>query len=290
MSERIPESELIINPDGSIYHLNLKPEHLASTVITVGDPDRVEKISRNFDSIDFKGSKREFVAHTGSYKGKRMTVLSTGMGTDNIEILMTELDALVNVDFQTRLPKTTHTSLDIIRIGTSGSMQGTLPVDSLLVSKYGIGLDTLMSFYTNHYSDFEKQVGETIHKSLGLSFTPYCVSGSEKLLQQMGEGLLIGNTVTCPGFFGPQGRKVRLTPAIPDLIEKLNKIRIGDFLLTNFEMETAGYYAMGRLLGHEVLSLNAIVANRINHTFSKNADQAMNALIQHTLEQLTGKI
>ncbi|WP_304516500.1 nucleoside phosphorylase [Cecembia rubra] len=286
MKKRIPESELIINPDGSIYHLNLKPEHLASTVIAVGDPERVQKVSKNFDSIEFKISKREFVTHTGYYKGKRITAISTGMGTDNIEIFMTELDALVNVDFATRLPKDTHTSLDIIRIGTSGSMQKAIAAGSLLASSYGIGLDTLMAFYSTNYSSLEEKVGQAIQKDLKLSFTPYCIQGSEKLLEQVGKGLIIGNTVTCPGFFGPQGREVRIKPAIPDIIEKLSKIDVEGFQLTNFEMETAGYYAMGRLLGHEVISLNAIIANRITHEFSNDAYGIVDRLILETLDKL----
>jgi uridine phosphorylase len=286
MSKRIPESELIINPDGSIYHLNLKPEHLASTVIAVGDPDRVSKVSQYFDEIEFKISKREFVTHTGFYKGKRLTVMSTGMGTDNIEIFMTELDALVNIDLQTRLPKENHTTINIIRVGTSGSMRKEIPAGTLLASEYGIGLDTLMSFYRTEYSDLEQKIGTKIQEDLGLSFTPYCVKGSKKLLDILGEGLLVGNTVTCPGFFGPQGREVRIKPAIPDIIEKLGNIDLEGFKLTNFEMETSGYYAMGRLLGHEVLSLNAIIANRISHEFTKDAYGLVDKLIQHTLKKL----
>lgn len=286
MSKRIPESELIINPDGSIYHLNLKPEHLASTVIAVGDPERVAKISKYFDSIEFEITKREFVTHTGYYQGKRITVISTGMGTDNIEIFMTELDALVNVDLETRLPKETHTSLDIIRIGTSGSMRQEIPAGSMLASAYGIGLDTLMAFYTTHYTELEEKVGKAIQESLNISFLPYCIQGSGRLLEKLGEGMVIGNTATCPGFFGPQGREVRLKPAIPDIIEKLGAINVDGFQMTNFEMETAGYYAMGRLLGHEVLSLNAIVANRVTQEFASNSYQIVDELIQHTLKKL----
>lgn len=286
MTKRIPESELIINPDGSIYHLNLKPEDLASTVIAVGDPDRVEKVSQYFDSIEFKTSKREFVAHTGHYKGKRITAISTGMGTDNIEIFMTELDALVNVDFKTRLIKEKHTSLDIIRVGTSGSMQKDIPAGSLLASAYGIGLDTLMAFYSTSYTDLEKNVANTVRKSLNLPFLPYCIEGSQKLLKLLGDGLKVGNTATCPGFFGPQGREVRVKPAIPDIIEKLASVKVDGFRITNFEMETSGYYAMGRLLGHEVMSLNAIVANRITQEFANNPYEIVDNLIKHTLKKV----
>jgi uridine phosphorylase len=288
MSNFIPESELIINSDGSVYHLNLKPEHLASTVIAVGDPDRVKEVSRYFDEVEFKLNKREFITHTGSLGGKRLTVMSTGMGTDNVEIFMTELDALVNVDFATRMIRPQHTSLQIIRIGTSGSMQQDLPAGSLLASAYGVGLDTLMSFYQLEQNELEMKLGYKIQDLLGLSFRPYCVQGSENLMKLLGDGLLKGNTVTCPGFFGPQGRKVRLTPAIPDIIEKLSGLTVDGLTLTNFEMETAGYYALGSLLGHEVLSLNAIVANRINKTYDTSAHETVDKLIRHTLTRITG--
>jgi uridine phosphorylase len=286
MNKRIPESELIINPDGSIYHLNLKPEHLASTVIAVGDPDRVHKVSQYFDEIEFKISKREFVTHTGTYKGKRITAISTGMGTDNIEIFMTELDALVNIDLKTRIPKKKHTSLNIIRIGTSGSMRTEISTGSMLASKYGIGLDSLMSFYNIEKTALESEVGKKIKEELGLSFEPYCIEGSTSLLKLLGSDMTQGNTVTCPGFFGPQGREVRLRPAIPNIIEKLAAINLDGFKMTNFEMETAGYYAMGRLLGHEMLSLNAIVANRITHEFAKDAYKIVDNLIKETLKKL----
>lgn len=275
---------MIINPDGSIYHLNLKPEHLASSIITVGDPERVAAVSRHFDEIEVKISRREFVTHTGSYKGKRLSVMSTGMGTDNIEIFMNEVDALVNVDFQTRLPKEKHTSLNIVRVGTSGSMQAHIPAGALLASVYGIGLDTLMQFYPGSYSDLETKVGTVVQEALSLPFKPYCVQGSEVLLEKVGMGLIFGNTVTCPGFFAPQGRMVRVRPAIPDIIERLSRVQVHDFMLTNFEMETAGYYAMGRLLGHEVLSLNAIVANRITKEFAADPGEIVERLITHTLE------
>jgi uridine phosphorylase len=286
MNKFIPETELIINPDGSIYHLNLKPENLASTVITVGDPDRVKQVSKHFEEIEFATSKREFVTHTGRYKGKRLSIMSTGMGTDNIEIFMTELDALVNVDLKNRQPKEFHTTLQIIRVGTSGSMRREIPAGSMLASVHGIGLDTLMTFYKGEFTELERKYSDIIKESLKIEFRPYCVQGSSKLLKILGEGLLHGNTVTCPGFFGPQGREVRVKPAIPDIIEILADVDVDGFKLTNFEMETAGYYAMGRLLGHEALSLNAIVANRITKEFSKDAGSIMDKLILHTLEKV----
>ncbi|MBS9525577.1 nucleoside phosphorylase [Litoribacter alkaliphilus] len=286
MTNPIPASELIINPDGSIYHLHLKPEDIAHDIITVGDPDRVEAITQHFDHVELKVSKREFVTHTGTYKGKRLTVMSTGMGTDNIEIFMTELDALVNVDLKTRLPKEEHTSLNIVRVGTSGSMQQDIPAGALLASAYGVGLDTLMTFYTAEQSNEEVAVGEGLQKALDIPFAPYCFEGSKTLLTKLGTGLVIGNTATCPGFFGPQGRQVRLKPAIPDIIERLSGFKLGDFQLTNFEMETAGYYALGRMLGHETLSLNAIVANRVAHQFVDNPAEVVDRLIKHTLDNI----
>ncbi|HSJ67802.1 MAG TPA: nucleoside phosphorylase [Anditalea sp.] len=286
MTKIIPASELIINSDGSIYHLNLKPENISSTIIAVGDPERVAAISKHFDTLEFEMAKREFITHTGMYRGKRLTVMSTGMGTDNIEIFMTELDALVNIDLETRLPKKVHTSLEIVRVGTSGSMRNEIPAGSKLASAYGIGLDTLMTFYNAEQTDFEKKVGSSVQSELGLPFTPYCFQGSQKLLDRLSNGLIIGNTVTCPGFFGPQGREVRLKPAIPDIIERLGAVELDKFKLTNFEMETAGYYAMGRMLGHEVLSLNAIVANRISHEFADDPGAIVEELILHTLQHI----
>lgn len=286
MDNFIPESELIINPDGSIYHLNLKPEHLASSIITVGDPERVTAVSRYFDEIEIQVSRREFVTHTGYYKGKRLSVISTGMGTDNIEIFMNELDALVNVDLHTRRPKQAHTSLQIVRVGTSGSMQPDIPAGSLLASVYGIGLDSLMQFYSGEYSEHEIAVGNAVQKALSLPYRPYCMKGSDLLLKKLGNGLFHGNTVTCPGFYAPQGRMVRIKPAIPDIIERLSQIEFPDLALTNFEMETAGYYAMGRLLGHEVLSLNAIVANRVTKDFAAEPGEIVDRLILHTLEAI----
>lgn len=286
MNNIIPDSELILNADGSVYHLNLKPEHLASTVLTVGDPGRVAMISGKFDEVEVMVSKREFVTHTGIYRGKRLSVMSTGMGTDNIDIFMTELDALANVDLAARIPKKKHTFLNIIRLGTSGSMQRNIPEGTLLASRYAVGMDSLMTFYQGRYTELEKKIGIAVQKQLSLPFAPYCVEGSSILLERFGKDILEGNTLTCPGFFGPQGREVRLKPGIPNLIEKLSLLRINNICLTNFEMETAGYYAMGRLLGHEVLSLNAIVANRVNKKFSPNPDEVVERLIAHVLNHI----
>ena len=286
MLSPIPESELIINPDGSIYHLRLKPGQVADTVITVGDPNRVAKISDHFDRLELQVTHREFVTHTGWYKGKRISVISTGMGTDNVEIFMTELDALFNVDFNSRLPKSTHKSLNIVRIGTSGSMQSTLPEGTILSSSKAVGLDTLMAFYSIPQTNLEQQIAKQVQIRLDLPFRPYCVSGSEMLLKQIGKDLPSGITVTCPGFFGPQGREVRLKPRIPNLFDLLGAQPFQNESFTNFEMETAGYYAMGKMLGHEVLSMNAIVANRISGKFSADPTGVVDKLIASVLDNI----
>ncbi|RYU79037.1 nucleoside phosphorylase [Hymenobacter persicinus] len=288
----IPDSELILNKDGSIYHLNLLPDHLSDTIITVGDPERVPLISQHFDSIETRISKRDFVTHVGYYQGKRLTVISTGMGTDNIDILMNELDALVNIDFVTREPRPQEEriQLRIVRVGTSGALQADIPVGSHLVSEHGIGLDSLMQFYPLVETGLEVEVAAGIQQALDLPYRPYAVRGADLLREQLGAGMIVGNTLTCPGFYGPQGRVLRLDLRLPDLISRFQGFRHqsaeGEFRLTNFEMETAGYYALGRMLGHEVVSLNAIVANRATGEFATNAEAAVNDLIAKTLDRI----
>ncbi len=283
---RIAESELIINKDGSVYHLNLKPEHIADTVIAVGDPSRVHHVSKHFDKIEFEMNKREFITHVGHYKGKKITVISTGMGTDNIEIFFTELDALVNIDFKTREVKPDKRSLDIIRIGTSGGMQEDIPIGSHLVSEYGLGLDTLMYFYKFPQGEFEKTIIKKLKKEVKLPFTPYLAKASTKLLAQIGTGMIKGNTITSPGFYAPQGRKIRLDLRLPHLLADLNCFHHEDFWLTNFEMETAAYYALATMLGHEMLSVNAIIANRIKEQFSTDSQKVIDELIIKVLNRL----
>jgi uridine phosphorylase len=282
----IPESELILNRDGSIYHLNLLPEHISDTIITVGDPGRVHKITQYFDTIDFEMNKREFITQTGTFNKKRITVISSGMGTDNVEILLTELDALVNIDLKRRSLKEKRTRLNIIRIGTSGSLHADIPLDSLLVSHAAIGLDTLMCFYQLPQSDQEKDITRQLQEKLNLPFQPYCVNGSSQLRERLAFDMAGGNTVTCPGFYAPQGRRLRLGLKLPALINELTYFHPHDFWITNFEMETAGYYALGRLLDHQVLSLNAIVANRITNQFSKDPDKIIDALVKKVLERI----
>jgi len=285
---RIPESDLILNSDGSVYHLNLLPKHISETIITVGDPNRVYRVSQYFDDVEFEMNKREFITHVGKYKGKRVTVISTGIGTDNIEIFFTELDALINVDLKTREPRTKRKKLKVIRIGTSGSLQEDVPLDSHLVTDYAVGFDNLMSFYNHEMDAFEESLAKDIQKKTKISFTPYVVRGSSLLRKQYAADIAVGNTITSPGFYAPQGREIRLPLRYPKMLEDLSKYRIkaNDFRLTNFEMETAGYYAMARLLGHEVLSVNAIIANRVKSKFSKDPNKVVDGLIKKILSRI----
>jgi len=283
---QIPESELILHPDGSVFHLRLLPEQLGNIVFTVGDPDRVSTVSRHLDQIDFKLQNREFITHTGWKNGHRVSVISTGMGTDNIEILMTELDALVNVDLQTRQVKEKKTSLHIIRIGTSGSLQEDLQTGTLLASEIAIGMDTLMAYYPELSGP--QDFGQAIQAELGLSFRPYQAAASTKLLGMLDASIPRGITLTCPGFYAPQGREVRLKPRFDLLIERLAALRVEGRYLTNFEMETAGYYALGELLGHEVLSLNAILVNRPLKKFAADGEKTVEKAIQTALATFAG--
>lgn len=279
-------SELILNRNGSVYHLNLLPENVADIIITVGDPDRVAQVSRHFNSIEFKIRKREFVTHTGTYNGKRLSVISSGIGTDNVEILMNELDILANVDLKTRKIKETKKQLEIIRIGTSGAIQDQIPVGSYVVSKSALGLDSLMFFYNLFQSDFDREITAEIQKSIGIYFQPYYVQGSARLMNKFGYDMIQGNTLTCPGFYAPQGREIRVSSLIENLIQKISQYQKEEFHITNLEMETAGYYALGKIFDHEVLSLNAIVANRISNKFAGNPEKTIAELIELTLERI----
>jgi uridine phosphorylase len=284
---KITPTDLIINADGTIYHLNLHPENLADTIITVGDPDRVKFVSQYFDTIELKINKREFVTHTGYLKGKRLSVISSGIGTDNVEILMNELDALANIDFNTLEVKPKHKTLNIIRLGTSGSLQKSIALDSFVVSEWGIGFDALGFFYESEPNETTKKLKE----EFGLEFMPYCNPSGHDLFQlfteNMPENWCTGATVTCPGFYAPQGRTLRYTPKIEGLLKKFNQFYHNGIALTNLEMETAGYYLMGKVLGHEVLSISAILANRMTNEFSQHADKQVDSLIKFALERLT---
>jgi len=283
---RISETDLILNPDGSVYHLNLLPKHISDTIITVGDPGRVYMVSQFFDEVEFEMNKREFITHVGKFNGKKVTVISTGIGTDSIEICFNDRDALVNIDLKTREPKARKRKLKIIRIGTSGALQEDVPLGSHLVSDYAVGLDNLMNFYDLPMDDFEAGVAHDLHRKTGLPFLPYVVRGSQSLREQIGFDMMQGNTVTCPGFYAPQGRQLRLPLRFPKLLEDLNYYHKGEFWLANFEMETSGYYAMARLLGHDALSVNAIIANRVKNKFSKNPNKVVESLIKKVLDRL----
>ena len=285
----IQSSELILNPDGSVYHLNLKPEHIAHDIIFVGDQNRVEKITQFFDTIEYSTQKREFKTQTGYFKGKKMTVMSTGIGPDNIDIVMNELDALVNIDLKTRKPKEIVTSLNIIRIGTSGSLQADIPCDSIVMSQYGLGLDNMLRSYlidgiceTEMEDAFIKQTNWDLRKG-----RPYVIKGSTLLEAKLeSAGIYKGFTGTAGGFYGPQGRVLRLDIQDPSLNSKMDRFEYDGIKMTNLEMETGAIYGLGKLLGHECLSLNAIIANRATGTFSEDPYKAVDALITYALDKL----
>ena len=285
----IQASELILNPDGSVYHLNLKPEHIAHDIIFVGDQNRVEKISNQFDTIEFSFQKREFKTHTGTLNGKRISVISTGIGPDNIDIVMNELDALVNIDLKTRQPKSTLTSLNIVRIGTSGSLQADIPVDSFVMSKYGLGLDNMLRSYLVDEISNSKMEESFINYTNWDSRKgrPYVISCSEKLEQLIeSDKIHKGITATAGGFYGPQGRVLRLDIQDKNLNSKMDTFQFEGYIITNLEMETAAIYGLSKLLGHNALSLNAIIANRATGTFSEDPYKAVDELIKYTLEKL----
>jgi len=284
---RIPESELILNSRGAIYHLNLRPEELAADIITVGDPDRVREVSKHFDQVEVTQQHREFVTHTGRLGKKRISVVSTGIGTDNIDIVFNELDALVNIDFDTRTIKERLSSLNIIRLGTTGSLQGDIAVDEMVASTHGLGIDNLLNYYRLEPGEEEKALLQQFvtHTQMNASLAhPYISTGSVGLLKHFVEGFHQGITVTTPGFYGPQGRVLRLGLRLPDLIDALTKFQFGPYRITNFEMETSAIYGLGKLLGHQCLSLSVIVANRITKTFSKDATSAVENLIKKSLD------
>ncbi len=287
---RIGESELILNPDGSIYHLNLKPENIADTIIFVGDQNRVPKVAKHFDSIEFETQKREFRTITGTYKGKRLSVISTGIGPDNIDIVMNELDALVNINLETRTIKKEHTALTIVRIGTSGSLQMDIPVDHFVLAEYGLGLDGLLWSYAcdtvveKELSDaFEKHTNWHLRKA-----KPYIVQNHPELtkLLEGGEKVHKGITATAGGFFGPQGRVLRLALDDATLNNKIDSFSHNGHRVTNLEMETSAIYGLSKLMGHKACSMNCIIANRRTKNFSQDPYGAVEELIEYTLDKL----
>jgi len=290
---RIAESELIINPRGAVYHLDLRPEEIAGTVVTVGDPDRVKEVSKHFDSVEVKRQHREFISHTGYVGKKRLTVLSSGIGPDNIDIVINELDSLVNIDFETRQVKNKLSSLNIIRLGTSGSLQADIPVDSFVVSTHGLGIDNLLNFYRHEQNDEEQQLLQSFvtHTQMhGQMSYPYISSAAASLIKNFVKDFHQGITVTCPGFYGPQGRVLRLGIRNPSLINRLTDFRFGQHRITNFEMETSAIYGLGKLLGHNCLAINAIVANRVVKEFSKDGKAAVEKMIVRFMEIFSGSI
>lgn len=291
VSERIAESELILNNRGAIYHLNVRPEELATTIITVGDPDRVEQVSQRFDKVEGMYQHREFVTHTGYIGRKRLSVVSTGIGTDNIDIVLNELDALANIDFTTRKIKADLTRLQIIRLGTSGALQSDIPVDGFVVSSFGLGLDNLLPWYELENTATEQSVLTAFREQVQLrpgSASPYLSAAADTLLPHFKEGFHTGITVTCPGFYAPQGRALRGALSHPALLEQLTAFQYDKHRITNFEMETAGIYGLGRVLNHHCLSISTIVANRILRGFSKDGATAVQRMIEKSLEVIAG--
>lgn len=282
-------SELILNDDGSIYHLHLHPEQVAPLVLTVGDPDRVEKVSRHFDQVEHRVQKREFVTHTGRIGTTRVTVISTGIGTDNVDIVLNELDALVNIDLQTRTIRDDLRSLDIVRIGTSGTVQPTIDVDSLLVSHYGLGLDSMVNFYATQPTDRERAFAETFAQAMGHpALVPYFFEGSADLYGRFDHGFLPGVTASCAGFYAPQGRTLRARPRVADWVDRLAGFEHDGLRITNLEMETAALIGLGRVLGHRVTAVNAILANRATGQFSSHPHAVVEQAIERTLDVLAG--
>jgi len=286
---RIGESELILNPDGSVYHLKLRPEELARNIMVVGDPGRVPAVSKHFDRIEIQRHNREIVSHTGYIGNQRLTVLSTGMGTDNIDIVLNELDALVNIDLEQRAIKDQHTPLNIIRLGTSGALQAGVPVDSVVASTHGIGLDGMLYYYNDIEGVYDQAITHAfIDQTQWPSVfpRPYAVAASAQLLATVGEGFTHGMTTTAPGFYGPQGRVLRLATKHPDLNKAIADFNYNGNKVLNFEMETSALYGLGKMLGHQTLTVCAIVANRVEKTYSKDYHPVIEKLIQTVLSRM----
>ena len=290
---RMKNSELILNPDGSIYHLNLTPDNIANDIIFVGDQDRVDKVTQYFDTIDFSFQKREFKTTTGTYKGKRLSVISTGIGPDNIDIVLNELDALVNIDLKNKTLKKNHTALNIVRIGTSGSIQKDIPVDSFLMNTFALDINGMLrSYELNHINHPELEDAFVAHTKWDEKKAYPIIISNSKLLEDKiySDKIYKGMTATAGGFYGPQGRILRLPIQDPDLNQKIDSFDYKGIRITNLEMETSAIYGLSKLLGHHACSINAILANRANGEFSKNPELVVNNLIQYTLEKLAGSL
>ncbi len=291
MKNKIASSELLLNPDGSIYHLHLKPGQIAKDIILVGDPERVDMIAQFFDTIEFRSQNREFVTITGNYKDKRITVLSTGIGTDNIDIVINELDALVNIDLEKREIKKTKTTLNFIRIGTSGALQPEIPVNAYLVSQIAIGFDGLMNFYARREEFADIQFEEAFKSYTNwnhLLASPYVVNCSEVLFNRIADNdFIMGITISAPGFYGPQGRELRLTIVDREINSKIESFRYNALEITNYEMECSAIYGLSKLLGHQALTICLIIANRITLQASSDYKQLMKLLVKKILDKLT---
>ena len=287
-----PETELILTPDKRVYHINLKDEDIAENVIVVGDQNRVEQISAFFEKVEFRTAHREFITHTGIYKGKRLTVLSTGIGTDNIDIVLNELDAAINIDPDTRELRKKIRQLNIIRLGTSGALQENIPVNSLVVSSYGLGFDGLLNFYQGWKNHCDSAISDAFIQhaqwNKDLSY-PYCVSAGKELLEKFKVGNHVGITATAPGFYGPQGRQLRLNANDPELNEKLTAFNYNGHRITNFEMETSALYGLGKMMGHQCLTVCVIIANRVRKEFTADYKKSVEILIENCLNRLTEK-
>jgi uridine phosphorylase len=289
---RIAESELILNSRGAVYHLDLLPEEIADIIITVGDPDRVALVSKHFDSIELCRNQREFITHTGYVGKKRLTVISTGIGPDNIDIVLNELDALVNIDLNLRVPNPETRSLRIVRVGTAGSLQVDIPVDSWVASTHAIGIDNLMNFYQHEQTEEDKLILQhfVTHTQLNSQISrPYIKGAAASLMRLFVDKFAHGITVTCPGFYAPQGRILRFGLAMPGFIDKLSGFTFGQHRICNFEMETSAIYGLGKLLGHHCISLSAIVANRVTKQYSADSSATVNRLITHVIETLSAE-
>lgn len=285
----IPNSQLVFNEEGAIYHLNLFPEMLADNVILVGDPGRVPMVSQHFDNIEFTRENREIITHTGTYKGKRITVLSTGMGTDNIDIVVNELDAVANIDFEKRVPKAEHRTLNLVRIGTSGALQADIDVDTCVASRYTVGLDGLAYFYKNHKSVIDNKMTDAFINDMNYPADlpkPYIVESSEELFNRLSEGFHSGITATSPGFYGPQGRSIRAELNYPNINNDIEKFRFNGLRITNFEMESSALFMLAKILGHNALTICAIAANRVLEKFSPNYHPTMEKLISKVLDRI----
>jgi len=284
-------SELVLNPDGSVYHLAMRPEQLGDLVFVVGDPGRVERVSRHFEKVEHRTANREFAAHTGVYHGTNVTVLSTGIGTDNIDIVLNELDALANIDLEKRTPNREHRALRIVRLGTCGSLQEDIPVDSRIVGAFGVGLDNVLHYYAYEHTDRELRLLQGFLAGTdwpdNLPY-PYVAEGDRKLVELLGHDNTTGITITAGGFYGPQGRQLRIPPSVDGLNERLTAFAHEGLRATNYEMETSALYGLSGLLGHRACTVCTVVANRLRKEYTKDHGTAIDRMIGEVLERTTG--